>query len=321
MKYLTLDKINCNVSKIGLGTGKFGTIVNQKTAFQMMDLFAEQGGTLFDTARNYYEWVPNGRGKSEQCIGEWLETRKSREKCCIVTKGGVRNHGSNFTVDLSKDNLMTELYQSLEALRTNYLDIYLLHRDDIRKPVEEIVETMQYLCDIANISYIGVANWDISRVIKANDYAKQYGMKQFSVIQTWWSLAEYTGAMWNDPTTTHMDLETYQYLMKEHYVGMAYTSQCKGFFQKAIKLGLDNLDEKLKKRIMTQRNLKKLDYIKDYCMKNQVNPTSVVNSYITSNPLQGIALVGCTSMEQLQEIMSGADYILKYEDIKEIDNI
>lgn len=321
MKYLTLDKVKCNISKIGLGTGKFGTIVNQKTAFQMMDLFAEQGGTLFDTARNYYEWIPNGRGKSEQCIGEWLETRKSREKCCIVTKGGVRNQGNNFTVDLSKDNLMTELNQSIEALRTNYLDIYLLHRDDTSKPVEEIVETVQYLCDKVNISYIGVANWSISRIKKANEYAKKHGMRQFTVIQTWWSLAEYTDSMWNDSTTTHMNSETYEYLMQEHYLGMAYTSQCKGFFQKAIKFGLDNLDENLKKRIMTQRNLKKLDYIKDYCMKNQVNPTCVVNSYITSNPLQGIALVGCTSMEQLQEILSGADYILRDENIQAIDSI
>ena len=46
-----------NLSKIGLGTGRFGTVVSEETSFEMLDLFYENGGNVIDTARNYYEWV------------------------------------------------------------------------------------------------------------------------------------------------------------------------------------------------------------------------------------------------------------------------
>ena len=62
----------------------------------------------------------------------------------LVTKGGIRGeHGE--IIDASKTNLINELDESLEALRTNYIDIYLLHKDDTERTVEEIIETMQFI--------------------------------------------------------------------------------------------------------------------------------------------------------------------------------
>lgn len=320
MKYIELGQSK-KMSKIGLGTGRFGTRVEKSLSFEMMDCFEGNGGTLIDTARNYYEWVENGRGMSEKCIGEWMELRNNRDKMCVSTKGGMWNEGKLFFYNLSKDYLSEEIKESLEALRTDYIDVYLLHRDEPERPVEEIVETMQVIREMGDIGQIGVANWKIERIKAANAYAEKNGLHPFTIVQTWWSLAQYTESMWNDPTTTHMDMETYAYLKEKNYIGMAYTSQCKGFFQKAISQGIDAIDPFLYKRIVTSANLKKLDYISDFCKQNDVSPTAFVNGYITSNALEGTALVSVSDIGQLEEILKCSDYILAEEVISEIDGI
>jgi aryl-alcohol dehydrogenase-like predicted oxidoreductase len=320
MKYINnLD--NIKISKIGLGTGRFGTKVPQSLSFEMLDCFYENGGTLIDTARNYYEWVENGRGKSEECIGKWLDSRGNRDNLCISTKCGVKNEGKNWFINLSKDKLCEELSQSLDALRTDYIDIYLLHRDEPQRAVEEIVETMQCLKEKGNIKIIGVANWNYNRIKKANDYALSHGLEPFRTVQTWWSLAEYKYEMWNDSNTTNMTPELYSYMKDNNMFGMAFTSQCKGFFQKAVNCGIENVDDFLKERIVTLRNLEKLEYIKSFCKKNNVSPTAFVNGYITSNSLEGTALVSCSKTSQLIDILNNCDYQLENNFIDEIDNI
>lgn len=321
MKYLNDKYITKKVSKIGIGAGKFGTRISDELAFKMLDMFIEYGGTVIDTARNYYEWVENGRGKSEECIGKWIESRKAREKVCITTKCGVRNEGKIWDINLSRDNLVQELKESLYALRTDYIDIYLLHRDERERPIEEIVETMQYLTEIGNISAIGVANWNVDRVKEANQYAERHGLIPFKVLQTWWSVAEYKKEMWDDETTTHMDRETHQYMLAHNLIGMAYTSQCKGYFQKMALGEADKIDPFLKMRIETERNIQKAAYIKNYCKRNSIHPTAFVNGYITSNELTGIALVSCSTEEQLQNVMDNCNYVLPENIIDDINKI
>lgn len=320
MKYIK-DVENIKISKIGLGTGRFGTKVSESLSFEMLDLFYENGGTLIDTARNYYEWVENGRGKSEECIGKWMDYRQCRNEICISTKCGVKNKEDKWFIDLSREMLERELEESLYALRTDYIDIYLLHRDEPDRPVEEIVETMQFLKEKGNIKILGVANWSLERVKMANEYANKHGMQPFKTVQTWWSLADYKYEMWNDSNTTHMDDDMYKYMMNNNMFGMAYTSQCKGFFQKALQNGLENVNDFLKHRIVTERNLKKLEYIKGYCQANNISPTSVVSGYITSNSLEGTALVSCSNILQLQDVLNNCDYVLEKETIRDLDSL
>lgn len=312
---------NTNFSKIGLGTARFGTDrLPEQLAFEMMDVFVENGGTILDTARNYYEWEVNGRGKSEKCIGKWLSHRK-RENICICTKGGLKGKGEEASINLSKTNLLTELKESLFHLNTDYLDIYLLHKDEPERKVEEIVESMQIIKEEGKIGKIGVANWSLKRIIEANNYAVKNKLEPFTVLQTWWSLAEYKKEMWNDKSVTYLGKSAYQYCKENKMICMGYTSQCKGYFQKAIEKGLDNVDPFLRHRIETERNLNKLNYIKGYCSTNNCSATDVVIGYITSNPLPGIALVSCSSVSQLEDILKSSDYILPEKNINELDKI
>lgn len=317
MKYT--NKFGMNLSKIGLGTGRFGTVVSEERSFEMLDLFYQNGGNIIDTARNYYEWVENGRGKSEQTIGKWMAKRGVRDKVYISTKCGVRNEGKTFYMNLSKENLLEECKQSLEALQTDYIDIYLLHRDEPDRPVEEIMETLQVVQEAGKVKAIGVCNWSADRVKKANIYALEHGLVPFKIVQTWWSIAAYTPNMWNDPTTTWMDMEMYNYLKENNLLGMAYTSQAKGFFQKAIRDGYENVDDFLKHRVATEENLQRLERIREYCEQKKVSPTAVVNGYITDNDVEGLALVSCSKLEQLRDILDHCDVSVDREWIRQFE--
>lgn len=318
MKYITLSN-GKKLSKIGLGVSRFGTRTPGVLADEMLSRFLVAGGTLIDTARNYYEWVENGRGKSEEFMGQWMESHKCREQIVLSTKGGVSNEGKKFHVNLSREGLLTELRQSLEALRTDYVDIYLLHRDEPDRPVEEIVDSLQVLADVGQCENIGVCNWHCERIQAANQYAQRHDLRPIRFVQTWWSMASYTETMWNDPTTTHMDQETAEYCKEHGCIAMAYTSQAKGFFQKACAVGVDQLEPMLKHRMQTEENLKRLEKLRVYCTETGCTPTDVVLGYITSNPLSGTALVSCSTLKQLEDVLKSADYVLTSELISQFD--
>lgn len=190
------------------------------------------------------------------------------------------------------DNL-DELKESLE---NGLSGIYLLHRDDPDRPVEEIMDSLP-----------------------ANQYAACHGLRQIQVIHTWWSMASYTGSMWNDPTTTHIDQETAAYCGAKDCIVMAYTSQAKGFFQKACAQGVDQLDPMLKHRILTKENLIRLEKLQTYCAEVGSTPTDVVLGYITSHPLRGVALVSCSNMKQLEDVLNSSNYVLPEEMIQQFD--
>lgn len=320
MKYLKDNCINASISRIGLGTSRMGSLYNEELSFDLLDLFYESGGTVLDTARNYYEWTESGRGKSERCVGKWMHQRNNRSEMCIITKGGTSGKGSK-KINLSRNVLLEELQESLDALETDYIDIYLLHKDEKNRSIEEIVETIQILKEKYKIEKVGVDDWSLERLIDANKYAEKHGYTPFTVIESWWSLAEYTNEFWNNPDTYYLDKNILSYIKNKEYYAISASPQCKGFFQKFIEDGEEKVDKLLLSRIGTERNKNKALYIKKYCDEHRVKPTAFILGYITSQKTKSIAIVGCSNVEQLDEIINFSDYQLTEGTITEIDSI
>jgi aryl-alcohol dehydrogenase-like predicted oxidoreductase len=322
MKYC--DFLGTQISKIGLGTVRFGSLIPEEKAFGLMDCYVSGGGNVIDTARGYFQEI-GFRGKSEQVVGKWIKLRNNRSRIILVTKGGIR-YSRNGEMEewapcLDRPNMLTEARESLEALETEYIDIYLVHRDDITRPVEEIVETMQEVKMLSNARAIGVSNWSIERLKEANRYAGIHNLTPFTAIEVWWSIADYTHSMWNSTITTTMDTNMYSYVIENQMLGIAYTFQAKGYFQKAIASGIDNIDPKLRARIETPKNRKKLAYIEKFCRENKISPTAVVAGYITSGQAKGVALAGCSTLEQMEDILKNCNYELSQAVIDGLDLI
>ena len=151
MEYTNLKGTGLKVSRFCLGTMTFGDQTDEAEARRIIDCALEQGVNFFDTADGYTG------GLSEQILGRALEGR--RENAVIATKvtnptgPGPNNAGQG------RKHILQNVERSLSALRTDYIDLYYLHRPDPDTPAEEVVETMTGLVRSGKIRYWGVSNY------------------------------------------------------------------------------------------------------------------------------------------------------------------
>ena len=96
MKQVVLGNSGSTVSAMRLGTMYFGSRVEEKTAFAIMDAYYERGGRFLDTANNYVFWLDGFNGdESELTVGKWIKERKNKEDIFLATKCGVRPTGKH----------------------------------------------------------------------------------------------------------------------------------------------------------------------------------------------------------------------------------
>jgi aryl-alcohol dehydrogenase-like predicted oxidoreductase len=170
MKYVTIPNSELRVSQICLGSAEFGATMAPKDSFALLDAFIAAGGNFIDTAHVYSDWIPNTKSTSEKLIGEWLRKSGMREDVLIATKGAHPRLTSMNVSRLSKDDIETDVHESLEYLQTETIDLYWLHRDDVSIPVGEIIEALNEQVWLGNIRYFGCSNWTFSRIQEAMDY-------------------------------------------------------------------------------------------------------------------------------------------------------
>ncbi|GHC31508.1 aldo/keto reductase [Aidingimonas halophila] len=167
MEYRYLGQSGLRVSSLTLGTMTFGGVGKMASvgdtdvagAKRQVDLATEQGVNFFDTANMYSE------GRSEEILGEVLADR--RDSVLVASK--VRfpmGEGPN-DEGLSRHHILRQCEASLRRLRTDWLDLYLLHEWDGRTPLEETLATMDQLVRDGKIRYYGVSNWSAWHVMKA----------------------------------------------------------------------------------------------------------------------------------------------------------
>ncbi len=309
MKYLKikLPEGNIDISKIALGTDYFGTTVPEETAFRLMDIFADAGGNCIDTARVYASWLPEGKGASEGTVGKWLKTRGIRNKVILSTKGGHPPLEQMNCGRLSRKEIESDLDESLKVLGVDTIDIYWLHRDDVSRPVEDIMETLSLLVTKGKVRAVGCSNWKEERIEKANRVAMDNGLAPFCSSQIQWSLATSTSEAHDDPTIVCMDEKEYAWYLKESFPVFAYSSQAKGFFARASAKGLDAINQKAYARFYTPENIVRLERVKEYAAQNDLTPSAVTLGYILCNTVPAAAIVGCKNEEQLIDSLTAAD--------------
>lgn len=305
-----------NLSRLVLGTCYFGTDISEKDSFRMMDAYYENGGRAVDTARVYASWLPGGLSASERTVGKWIHSRALRDEVTLITKGAHPPIGRMDMSRLSPSSLRYDLEDSLKALESSYVDIYLLHRDDKSVPVSVIMDTLHEFVKEGKTRAIGASNWTIDRILEANAYVKAAGKTPFTVSQIQWSLAQCTPESWGDPTLCCMIEEDYFVYRNEEIPVMAFSPQAKGLFSKYIKGGREALNEKIVSRFLTDTNMRRIERVRKLCNETGVSPAAVVSAFITCNPLSSFAILGCSDINQLRDTMT-ADNVNLSKDIIE----
>ncbi len=310
------------VSSIVLGTDTFGTDTSEAESFALLDNFLELGGTTVDTARVYGCHYGGGDGISELTVGKWLASRKCRDRVVISTKCAHPPLDSMTTGRLSREEIESDIDASLRALGVDYIDILWLHRDDTSRSVEEIVDTLNLMVQKGKIRCFGGSNWKAERFAPANAYAQRMDKDGFAASQLKWSAAKSAPGFCDDPTLVEMDKTEYEYYAKAKMPVFAFASQAKGFFQKYARGGEDALSPKAKKRYLCPENLAMYEKLNALSREYGISLSAAVVSVLTSNTdFDTAAIVGCKTLEQLRDTMTGSDVVLPYDEIKQLLNV
>ncbi len=191
MRYADIAGVDKRVSRIFYGTASKEMSMG-KNVNALLDSVFEMGINAFDTARGY--------GMAEKSLGRWLKDSGKREQCVVLTKGcNVDLFGKNH---VNRKVIMSELEKSLKMLGVDYVDIYLLHRDDPAVPAGELVEILNELQKEGKFKCFGVSNWTRERIAEANDYAARKGLNPICVSSPNFGLAEQICDPWGGGCVT-----------------------------------------------------------------------------------------------------------------------
>lgn len=182
------------VSPLCLGAMNFGEALKERmgectkeTAFKIMDEFVSQGGNFIDTANNYQN------EESEIWVGEWLASRGNRDDIVLATKytSSYKNHEkekiqSNYGGTGAK-SMRVSLELSLKKLQTSYIDLFYVHWWDYTVTIPELMHSLNDLVAAGKVIYLGISDTPAWVVAKANQYARDHGLRQFSVYQGLWN--------------------------------------------------------------------------------------------------------------------------------------
>lgn len=167
------------------GGNVFGWTVDRDRSFALLDAFFEAGGRMIDTAEGYSSWVPgNQGGESETIIGEWQESRGVRAELRIGTKTGMGGPPGA----LQPEAVAKALDGSLERLRTDYVDLFYAHRDDLTTPLDDVVSGFDALVKAGKVRELGASNYAADRLAAVIVEAERQGAAAFTVVQPEYNL-------------------------------------------------------------------------------------------------------------------------------------
>lgn len=159
MTYHLLGGSGLRVSRLALGTMTFGTEngwgCDRAVAAALLDRYLEAGGNFIDTADVYTQ------GTSERWLGEFIAERSMRERIVLATKfthNFANQEGDPNAAGNGRKNILRAVEGSLRRLRTEYIDLYLLHTWDRVTPVEEVLRTLDDLVTQGKVRHFGLSD-------------------------------------------------------------------------------------------------------------------------------------------------------------------
>jgi aryl-alcohol dehydrogenase-like predicted oxidoreductase len=177
MEQIDLGASGLRVSRVGLGCNNFGGRIGFEETQAVVEAALDAGVTFFDTAESY-----GGGGGSERFLGELLEGR--RDQVVLATKFAWGGEGEGGRAD----NVRSAIAGSLERLRTDYVDLYYLHRPDAKTPIAETLGALDALMQEGTVRAIGCSNFSSEQLAEADRVARELGTARFTVLQNQYSL-------------------------------------------------------------------------------------------------------------------------------------
>ncbi len=283
MEYGQIAGVMTPVSKLVMGVMMNGAQHLLPHCSVMYDYFFENGGNCFDTAYIY------GGGQSDRILGQWIKNRGIRDHVVVLGKGA-------HTPDCNPEALSRQMLESLERMQTDYLDIYMMHRDNTDIPVGEFVDVLNEHLRAGRIHSFGGSNWSLQRVAEANEYAQKHGLVGFSAISNNLCLADMVRPVWDGCISVN-DPESRRWLAQTQTAVMSWSSTGRGFFVVGNEAMLT--DNVMVRSWYSAANFKRKARVEKLAAEKGVAPIDIALAWVLQQPFPTFALTGPASLEEL----------------------
>src|ERR1700687_1993207 len=187
MRYRLLGKSGVRISEVALGTMTFGEDwgwgASPAVSARMLDLFADAGGNVIDTADVYTN------GTSETILGELLKGRRDRfvlaTKFTNQTDPDDPNSAGNH-----RKKIVASIEASLSRLQTDHIDLYWVHNRDVLTSVEELMRALDDQVRLGKILYPAVSDLSAWEIAEANTAARLHDWSPFTAVQMRYNLLD-----------------------------------------------------------------------------------------------------------------------------------
>jgi len=320
MKYRNLGAAGVKVSNLCLGAMTFGEAdeksfmhkvgSDEATAHAVLDRALDKGINFVDTADVYGQ-----DGLSERVLGNWFETQKTRDKIVLATKFRFTMGDGPNRSGASRYRIVKCCEDSLRRLKTDRIDLYQIHMQDITVPEEETLRALDDLVRAGKVLYIGCSNYAAYRLMNSQWLAKTHHLASYVTLQAQYSL------LVRDLEREHVPL------CRDQGLGILPWSPLAGGFlsgkfekgkppQGGTRLGAK---EERFARYDLPRNWAILDAVRAVATEISSTPAAVSLAWLLAKPQVTSVIFGARTIEQLDANLVAADLELSAKHVQLLD--
>lgn len=320
MKVRQLGRSGVRVSPLCLGTMTFGEAdansfmhkvgCDDATSFAIMDRALDAGINFFDSADVYGQ-----DGLSERVVGAWFEARGRRDDVVLATKFRFRMGAGSNSTGAARLRIVRACEDSLRRLRTDRIDLYQIHMQDLDVPEDEIVRALDDLVRAGKVHYLGASNYTAWRLMESLWTSDKLGRERFVGLQMQYSL------LVRDIEREHVPIAT------RYGLGiLPWSPLAAGFLSGKYDKGSPPPDgtrlQTWRERMAsydTERNWRVLDAVRAVAAETGASPSAVSLAWLLAKPGVTSVIFGARSLAQLEANLPAATLALSPAQIEALD--
>lgn len=309
MRNVQLGNTDLEIKPIFFGGNVFGWTLNEEESFRILDAFVDRGFNAIDTANNYSYWVPGNVGtESEKIIGNWLNSRGNRDQIVLATKVGGRNIIQD-KPNTTKAHILKEVEESLIRLKTDYIDLYQTHYDDVNTPVEETLSAYNQLIKEGKVRFIGASNFSSERLIESLEKSELYNLSQYKTLQPEYNLFD----------RQHFEEFLQPVAEKYNLAVIPYYSLASGFLSGKYRSEQD-LKKSLRgdgiKKYLNERGFRILDALETISNRYNISYSAVSLAWLLEQKTVVAPIASATKEQHLDAFVEAVSVELSHDDVK-----
>jgi aryl-alcohol dehydrogenase-like predicted oxidoreductase len=300
MRVHTLGRSGLRVTEICLGAMTFGTAgwgCDEATSLDLIRRYLDCGGNFIDTADLYSE------GRSEEICGKAISGQRSSivlaTKCTMPTGRAINDRGS------SRKHIREACEASLRRLKTDYIDLYQVHCEDVSTPLEETLAALDDLVRSGKVLYLGCSNYRAYRIARSVTWCEARGLARFVSLQPQYNLL-----------VRSIEREHFP-LCRELGVGIiTWSPLAAGMLSGKIQRDrrpegarLSQRELPLYRHYFTERAFRIVDVLRECATSLGCKPASLALAWQFTKPEVTSVIIGVRTVEQLEDNLAACDVV------------